>query len=271
MTDFELIVVDDGSTDGSLEWLRSQTEQIVLLSQTNRGPGAARNLGAKEATGEFLAFLDSDDLWFPWTLQTYQSVIHGNGNPSFIAGKPFRFGEDKAAANARSSPTRVNAFRDYLASGSEWRWWGASSFVIRRDAFLACGGFTDEWVNGEDADLALRLGIAPGFVQIIEPFTFAYREHEVSAMKSLPKTLAGARLQVKAELAGCYPGGETRSRERQHILARQIRPVTFDCLKKGLRNDAWQLYQATFAWNLALGRWKYLLGFLCKSLFNQQG
>jgi len=68
---------------------------------------------------------------------------------------------------------------------------GASSFVIRRDAFLSAGGFTNESINGEDADLALRLGTLPGFVQVTSPSTFAYREHEVSLMKNLPKTLKG--------------------------------------------------------------------------------
>jgi glycosyltransferase involved in cell wall biosynthesis len=91
-----------------------------------------------------------------------------------------------SARNLGASPARgvYLAFRitDYLASGDRWRWWGASSFIIRRDAFLAVGGFTDKCLNGEDADLALRLRVAGKFVQIATPVTFAYREHAASAV-----------------------------------------------------------------------------------------
>jgi hypothetical protein len=155
----------------------------------------------------------------------------------------------------------VEQFIDYLASGDKWRWWGASSFVIRRDAFAAVGGFTDTWVNGEDADLALRLGEAPGFVQITAPATFGYREHPASAAQDLGRTLAGALWKVRAEQAGHYPGGEARSAERQRILTRHTRPITLWCLRQGLQREAWRLYASTFAWNVSLGRFKYLAAF----------
>ena len=134
-----------------------------------------------------------------------------------------------------------------------------SSDVCSSD--LSSGGFTGEWVNGEDADLALRLGVASGFVQISSPETFAYREHDDSAMKDLTRTLAGVKFMIHTENAGSYPGGKARALNRWRILTRHIRPVTLDCLKQGLFQDAWALYRATFGWNAALGYWKYLIGF----------
>src|SRR5262249_59236343 len=120
----------------------------------------------------------------------------------------------------------------------------------------AVGGFTSERVNGEDVDLTLRLGVAPGFVQITAPVTFAYREHPASLMKDAERTLAGAWLQVRAEKAGRYPGGSMRARERRRILTRHIRPVTLSCLRRGRRYEAWDLYLSTFILNASLGRVK---------------
>jgi glycosyltransferase involved in cell wall biosynthesis len=259
--DFEVIVVDDGSTDETLEYLRSLESKIEILRQTNRGPGAARNAGAKLARGAYLAFLDSDDVWFPWSLQVYQHVIERHGRPAFIAGKPYRFQNQHELQAITGGEVRGELFADYLASGDQWRWWGVSSFVIHRAAFLAVGGFADDWVNGEDADLALRLGVSPGFFQVQEPVTFGYREHAVSAMKDYQRTLAGAWSQVQAERAGRYPGGKSRSCDRRRILTRHVRPVTLSCVRQGFRRDAWGLYLATFLSNAAQGRVKYLTAF----------
>lgn len=268
-TDCEVIVVDDGSTDGTLSHLQSFGERVRVITQPNRGPGVARNAGAAAAAGSYLAFLDSDDLWFPWTLETYQQLAVRHQRPAFLAGKPLRFREEKEWQAVTGGEAQAASFPDYLASGDEWRWWGASSFVVGRDAFAAAGKFTNEWVNGEDADLALRLGTARGFVQVTNPPTFAYREHDHSAVEDFSKTLAGTWLGLQTEQAGKYPGGTARARERWRILTRHARPVTLACLRNDLHPGAWKLYRAMFRWNLALGRWKYLAGFPVKALLGR--
>lgn len=259
--DYEVIVVDDGSADGTLEMLKAEYPQVRVLTQANAGPGAARNLGVRAAQGKYTAFLDSDDLWFPWTLETYAEVAVKTSSPAFITGKPFRFCAESELPRAAEGHANTLYFKDYLDSGDEWRWWGVSSFAIRTDEFRRCGGFAEENMNGEDADLALKLGIAPGFVQITAPVTFGYRQHNANLTGHPAKSLAGLWHKVRTEKSGGYPGGSTRSHERWRILTRHMRPWAFGCLQRGLRAEAWSLYRATLKWHLCLGRWRFLGGF----------
>jgi hypothetical protein len=136
-----------------------------------------------------------------------------------------------------------------------------SSFVVRTDFARAAGGFSETDMNGEDADLALKLGEAAGFVQVLSPFTFAYREHPANVMKNLSKTLAGARHLIDSERGGAYPGGTSRALERRRILTRHVRPVSLDCIAKGRIREGWEIYRSTLGWNARLWRWKYLFGF----------
>lgn len=267
--DFEVICVDDGSTDDTLQRLRAYTPltgdagatlQISLVEQANAGPGAARNAGAALARGRYLAFLDSDDRWLPWALQTCFDALRATGSPAFLAGKPeIVSAHDKAAQTG--APLRFNYFADFFSGSDAWRWFSASSFVIRRDAFERTGGFTDERVNGEDAELTMRLGIEPGFTQIVAPPTFCYLEHADSEVHNWERSLAGWHLQYQRERAAQFPGGTSRRRDRHRILTRASRSLSLALMARGRRRDAIEIYHQTFGWNLRLMRFRYLLGF----------
>jgi hypothetical protein len=69
--------------------------------------------------------------------------------------------------------------------------------------------------------------------------TFGYRKHEANITKAFEKNLAGARLQIRNERMGIYPGGKSRERERWHILSRQIRPVAVAAVENGNPAAAW--------------------------------
>lgn len=261
-TDYEVIVADDGSTDGTAAVLHAHGARVRVVKQANQGPGAARNAAARIARGRYLAFLDSDDRWLPWTLDVYASVVIGAAqSPVFIAGKPAMFGSPADLQAVVEESVAASWFADYYASGQQWRWYGTSSFVIRSDAFAAVGGFAPMWINGEDADLAMRLGTAGPFVQITSPATFGYRDHAGSLVSETQRTLDGALYALRMEQAGKYPGGTERLRERRTILSRQFRPVMLTCIKEGRQAEAWKLYAATWPWHLMLGRLRFLVGF----------
>ena len=115
--------------------------------------------------------------------------------------------------------------------------------------------------NGEDSDLALRIGTSRGFVQITAPVTFAYREHAGNIAGDLSGNVAALRRQINAEYFGEYPGGSQRRWQRRQILTRHVRPVALACAKAKMRRHAWFLYWSTFGWHVALRRWRFLGAF----------
>ncbi|MEM6315027.1 MAG: glycosyltransferase family 2 protein, partial [Planctomycetota bacterium] len=105
-TDFEAVIVDDASTDGSFEFLRDQLKHDprfrVLRQHKNEGQAQARNRAMEEARGKYFAFLDSDDLMMPWTLMTYLDAIRraeNEGPVSFVAGSAVAIKGDEDASD----------------------------------------------------------------------------------------------------------------------------------------------------------------------------
>jgi len=145
--DYEVIVVDDGSSDGTWEYLCSLDPSVKALRQENRGPGPARNLGARHARGTYLAFLDSDDLWFPWTLATFSELASRHRAPSILSGKLVEFWEEAALEGIKAEPIAVDVFPDYLTSSRSRYFVGSGMMVVRRDIFLNSGGFDDGHLN----------------------------------------------------------------------------------------------------------------------------
>jgi len=157
-TDFELIVVDDGSTDQTEEVLRAITDpRLKYLEQPNQGASAARNTGIRAATGEYTAFLDSDDLFLPKKLSLQVALIADNPAVGLVYGKylsSIGAGLGGSMKTAGVCYPQLDLRRLLLGPAFHW-----STVLIRRSALEQVGGF-DPSVSGEDWELTLRLALA---------------------------------------------------------------------------------------------------------------
>jgi glycosyltransferase involved in cell wall biosynthesis len=167
--DIELIVVDDGSTDDTRKILQGYGDRVRSVFQENQGPGAARNNGVGHATGEWIAFLDSDDVWLPQKLGRqlewadanevdlcFHNVVRpadaaeprGNGGPINGAGRKapdLAFSE--SAVLGDSFGLLIEAAHIFLTT----------TLLLRRGAFMNVGGMSPDLLTNQDIDLYLRL------------------------------------------------------------------------------------------------------------------
>jgi glycosyltransferase involved in cell wall biosynthesis len=146
----EVIVVDDGSTDDTVQRLAPYRDRIRYIHQENRGLSAARNMGIRHATGEWIALLDADDLWHRQKIEAQLNAIRDFG-PVALIGSP----EAKELNGKLPTTTGVERLRirDLLLT----RRIGPSSALIRTDCLNTVGGFDEDLQSVEDRDMWLRL------------------------------------------------------------------------------------------------------------------
>jgi len=260
-TDFEVIVVDDGSTDATLDVVATFGDRVKILKQANQGPGLARNLGARHATGQYLAFLDSDDLWFPWTLRFFAQTIKQHNFPALISGNPLPFVSESDLAAVTESPAHVDQYADYFASPYRQVCPSACAMLVTSQAFNTVNGFAKEWVNGEDSELFIRLGEQPNFICVRAPWTVGYRTTPGSLIGNLDRTFAGREFMIRRERAGFYPGGAARRHARIDLITSHCRSASVELLVARKLRKAISIYISTFLWNFRLHKFSYLLVF----------
>lgn len=179
-SDFDVWIVDDGSSDNTREIIQDFISAgtrvpVNYIFTTNRGVSAARNLGIRRSTGQWLALLDSDDSWVPEKLERQFQFMKAHPEYSLIhtGERWIRHGK------------RVNPPKSYQKYGGDVFekclpvcMIGPSTSVIRRDILDETGGFDENYPVCEDYDLWLRLCVneAVGFID--EDLTVKYGGHE---------------------------------------------------------------------------------------------
>jgi glycosyltransferase involved in cell wall biosynthesis len=216
--DLEVIVVDDGSTDETVQVLRAFKDRIVLRSQPNGGVARARNAGARIATGEWLAFLDADDLWLPEKLERQLELA--DAGTAWIYSDRFNFGSLGDGPEIQSEITTMHEGDVFTALLAEGNFISSSTVIVRKEIFDRVGGYCENLRGTEDWDLWIRVS-------------------ERNSIRFCPRPL----LRYRIHSAGISHNYDHMWRERRMVVARALalpRGKTFGwSMRRRIWSETW--------------------------------
>jgi glycosyltransferase involved in cell wall biosynthesis len=153
--DWEIVAVNDGSTDGSNAIFKDEMadhENAIIITQENCGLGAARNTAAKNATGDWLVFLDADDFWSANKLAVLAAEIESNPEAEFVYHAIFERNPKGLLRERNFAP--VESLEDFIKGGNPFV---PSAAAIKKSIFNAGGAFVEDRTQVEDLLLWFRL------------------------------------------------------------------------------------------------------------------
>jgi glycosyltransferase involved in cell wall biosynthesis len=232
-TEFELIVVDDGSTDHTSDVLCSYRNVIKVLSQKNKGVSAARNRGISEASGKFVAFLDSDDLWLSQKLSV--QIEFFNQTPDALICQTeevwIRNGLRVNPKKRHKKPSGM-IFKPSL----ELCLVSPSAVMIQRTLFDTVGGFDETLPACEDYDLWLRISCRFPIHLIDTPLIIKRGGHDDQLSKGAGLDKFRIRAIEKIIKSGLLSGDQHRAAVK--TLKKKCDIYAVGCRKRGREEEA---------------------------------
>lgn len=176
--DYEVIVVDDGSTDALDAAIAPYLDRVVLIRQRNRGISAAKNAGAAAASGKYLAFLDADDIWMPERLARTVAVLDADPRYVLVSAGAITIDKDGTPSieySIERAASVTPGLTDIVSGQTEIR---VSSILIRREVFERVGGFDEAAfgrLRGGEASYLYSLATEHGTIRIVPEALVKYR------------------------------------------------------------------------------------------------
>jgi peptidoglycan/LPS O-acetylase OafA/YrhL/glycosyltransferase involved in cell wall biosynthesis len=213
----EIIAVDDGSTDGTREVLAKYGDRVKVVTQENQGVAAARNHAARVSSGDWIAYLDADDVWHPRKLELQSAAILQRPDVGLLGT---RAGDVQGVGNAVKQTPRLAPLEwTQLAVKNHFT---ASSVMVRRELLELAGGFDTELHGPEDYDLWLR---------VTEMTRSAVLETELVGYREVPGSLGRRARSMERGLSRVLSKMDERSAwGERRVLRRKARSYCkFSC------------------------------------------
>lgn len=222
----EIIVVDDGSTDDTRTRLAVYGYRVHYIHQQNRGLSAARNTGIAAAQGEFIALLDSDDLWLPDKLARQVASCVREPDAGVVATERFAIDETGKRLDYVSERCSRDGFRELtMRDLLEFPAFSPSSVLARKDALLAVGGFDEGLTAVEDMEMWVRIAARFRVLRLHATLT-AQRFHSKSMSHQADSMLRNHQ-KVIDQLFARVPQLQRHPAWRRVAEARMYREVAF--------------------------------------------